>query len=90
MTELIHSAQSFMNAKDAFISKKRKKAERMEANLPCHSEQGTRPKKAWMGEMKDRDNRKTVSSSGRGLHYTPLNIPLDQVLMQIKNGLSLK
>ena len=31
MVELIHSAQSFMNAKDAIIAKKKKKAEWMEA-----------------------------------------------------------
>ena len=34
MAELVHSAQSFMNAKDAIIAKKRKRAERVEADLP--------------------------------------------------------
>ena len=34
MVELVHSSQSFMNANDAIIVKKRKKAERMEADLP--------------------------------------------------------
>ena len=43
MTELIHSAQNFMNAEDAIIAKKRKGAERMEPNLPHHSKQGPRP-----------------------------------------------
>ena len=38
MVELLHSAQSFMNTKDAIIAKKRKKAEWMEANLLCHPE----------------------------------------------------
>ena len=37
MAELIHSAQNFMNAEDAIIAKKRKRAERMEANLARHS-----------------------------------------------------
>ena len=32
MAELVHSAQNFMNAEDAIIAKKRKRAERMEAN----------------------------------------------------------
>ena len=32
MTELVHSAQNFMNAEDAIIAKKRKRAERMDAN----------------------------------------------------------
>ena len=49
----------------------------MQAELPYHPEQGPRPKKAQMGEKKDRDNKKAVLSLGRNLHYTPLNIPLD-------------
>ena len=40
MAELIHSAQSFMNAEDAITAKKRKRAEQMEADLPRHPEQG--------------------------------------------------
>ena len=32
MAELVHSAQNFMNAEEAIIAKKRKRAERMEAN----------------------------------------------------------
>ena len=36
--ELVHSAQSFMNAEDAIIAKKRKKVKRMEANLSRHPE----------------------------------------------------
>ena len=62
----------------------------MEANFSCHPELGLRPTKARTGEKKDRDNRKVVSSSGKGQHYTPLNIPLNQVLMQIKDDPSLK
>ena len=46
MTELVHSAQNFMNAKDVIIAKKRKKAERMEVDLPRYTKQGPRPKKA--------------------------------------------
>ena len=53
MSEFIHSAQSFMNAEDAIIVKKRKKSERMEVDLPCHLEQGPCPKKARTGEKKD-------------------------------------
>jgi len=52
VVELIHSAQNFMNAENAIIAKKKKKAERMEANLPRHPEQGPRPKKARTGEKK--------------------------------------
>ena len=38
MAELVHSAKNFMNVEDATISKKRKRAERMEADLPHHPE----------------------------------------------------
>ena len=42
-----------------------------------------------MGEKKDRDNKK-ASFSARSQQYTPLNMPLEQVLMQIKDDPSLK
>ena len=89
MAELVHSAQSFMNAEDAIIAKKRKRAERVEADLP-RPDQGPRLKKAKAEERKDRDSRKAGPSLGRSQHYTPLNAPLDQVLMQIKDDPSLK
>ena len=76
MAKLIHLAQNFMNAKDAIIAKKRKKAERMEVYLPCHLEQGPHLNKAWMGEKKDRDNKK-ASCSAQSQQYTPLNMPLE-------------
>ena len=69
MVELVHSAQNFMNAEDAIIAKKRKRAERMETDLPHHPEQGPCPKKARMGEKKDRDNKK-VGSSSKGVNIT--------------------
>ncbi|XP_030943729.1 uncharacterized protein LOC115968464 [Quercus lobata] len=45
MAELVYSAQNFMNTEDAIIAKKRKRVEKMEANLSRHSEQGPRSKK---------------------------------------------
>ena len=63
MAELEHSAQNFMNAEDAIIAKKRKRAERMEANAMRHAEQGPRPKKGRMEEKKDRDNIKAGLSA---------------------------
>ena len=89
MAELVHSAQNFMNAEDAIIAKKRKRAERTKANPMCHAEQGPRPKKGWVEEKKDRDNKK-AGPSARNQQYTPLNAPLEQVLMQIKDDPSLK
>ena len=78
-----------MNAEDAIIAKKRKRAERMEAHPARHSEQGSRPKKGRTEDKKERDNRKT-SPLRRSQNYMPLNAPLDQVLMQIKDDHSLK
>ena len=79
-----------MNAEDAIIAKKRNKAECMESDPPRHTKQGPRRKKARTREKKDQDNRKTGSSLGRSQNYTPLNAPLDQVLMKIKDDPSLK
>ena len=66
IVELVHLAQSFMNAEDAIIAKKRKRVERMKADLPRHPKQGPCPKKARTGEKKDRDSKKAVSSSRKG------------------------
>ncbi|XP_065634089.1 uncharacterized protein LOC136069463 [Quercus suber] len=54
MAELVHSAQNFMNAEDAIIVKKRKRAERMEANPTRHSEQGPCPKKGCKLSIEER------------------------------------
>ena len=58
MAELVHLAKNFMNVEDAIIAKKRKRAERMEANPMRHAEQGPRPKKGRVEEKKDQDNKK--------------------------------
>ena len=63
MAELVHLAQNFMNAEDAIITKKRKRAERMEANPKRHSEQGPRPKKGQMEDKKDRDSKRAGPSA---------------------------
>ena len=89
MAELVHSTQNFMNAEDAIIAKKRKRAERTEASSMRHAEQGPRPKKGRVKEKKDRDNKKAGPSTWNQ-QYTPLNAPLEQVLMQIKDDPSLK
>ena len=90
MAELIHSAQSFMNEEDAIIAKWKKKAKWANAEYSHYLEQGPCPKKARTGEKRDRDNKKVGLSSGRNSSYTPLNAPLNQVLMQIKDDPSLK
>ena len=65
MAEFIHSAQSFINAEDAIIAKKKKKGERLENSYVHHLEQGPCPKKAKVGKKRDRDSKKAGSSSGR-------------------------
>ena len=89
MAELVHSAQNFMNVEDVIIAKKRKRADRMEGNPTRHTKQGPRPKKGRTKDKKDWDNKK-LGPPVRNQNYTPLNAPLDQVLMQIKDDPSLK
>ena len=52
-----------MNAEDAIIAKKRKRAERTEANPIHHPEQGPRLKKGRAEEKKDQDNKKAGPSA---------------------------
>ena len=89
MAELVHSTQNFMNAEDAIIAKKRKKDERMEGNPARHSKQSSCPKKGRTEDKKDRDNKK-AGPLARNQQYMPLNVPLEQVLMQIKDDPFLK
>ena len=89
IAELVHSAQNFMNAEDVIIAKKRKRSERIEVNPNRHFEQGSHPKKGRTEERKNRDNKKSGSLVWNQ-EYTPLNMPLKQVLMQIKDNPSLK
>ena len=63
MANLVHSAQNFMNAEDVIITKKRKRVERIEANSTHHSEQAPHPKKGWVEEKKDQDNKKAGPSA---------------------------
>ena len=79
-----------MNAEVAIFAKKNKKVERVENGYVHHLEQGPRPKKAKIGEKRDQDGKNARSSSGWDSNYTPLNTPLDQELMSIKDDLSLK
>ena len=71
------------------IAKKRKRAETTEVNPIRHAEQGPHPKKGRAEEKKDRDNKK-AGLSAQNQQYTPLNVPLKQVLMQINDDPSLK
>ena len=52
-----------MNAKDAIIAKKRKRAESTKENPVRHADQGPHPKKGCAEEKKDRDNKKAGPSA---------------------------
>ena len=64
-----------MNEEDAIIAKKKKRAERMEADRSHHSEQGPRLKKGRIEDKKDRD--KKAGPSTRNQQYRPLNMLLE-------------
>ncbi|XP_030931132.1 uncharacterized protein LOC115957028 [Quercus lobata] len=89
MAKLVHSVQNFMNVEDAIITKKRERAERMEANPMRHSEQVPRLKKGRTKDKNDWDGKR-AGPSAQSQQYTPLNVPLKQVLLQFKDDHSLK
>ena len=87
IAELLHKAQKYMNAEDAMLTKemkgKRKKDEGTSSNRDTKKEtrnvgQTTRKKK----ELPDRKPRFT--------NFTPLIMPIEQVLMQIRDDPSLQ
>ena len=80
MFEELYRATKYMNAEDALLAReeKPKKRERMEGT---RQDQGR--KKPRTGDR--RDERRPKQSEGRFTSFTPLNAPLDQVLMQIKD-----
>ena len=80
MSEVLYRATKYMNAEDALLARedKPRKRERLEE---AHQDQGR--KKPRTG---DRHNeRRSKPPGGRFTSFTPLNAPLDQVLMQIKD-----
>ena len=62
MSKIIRLAQSFMNAEDVIIAKKKKNTKRAEIGYVHHSEQGPCPKKAKIGDKRDWDGIKAGSS----------------------------
>ena len=80
MSKVLYKATKYMNAEDALLAREEKprKRERME---DPRQDQGR--KKSRMGDR--RDERRPKPSRGRFTSFTPLNAPLDQVLMQIKD-----
>ena len=80
MSEVLYRATKYMNVKDALLARedKPRKRERLE---DARQDQGR--KKPRTGDR--RDERRSKPPRGRFTSFTPLNAPLDQVLMQIKD-----
>ena len=81
MSEVLYRATKYMNAEDALLAweEKPRKRERQE---DTRQDQGW--KKARTGDW--RDERRFKPLGGRFTNFTPLIAPIDQVLMQIKDG----
>ena len=80
ISEVLYRATKYMNAEDALLAReeKPKKRERLE---DARQDQGR--KKPRTGDR--RDERRPKPPGGRFTSFTPLNAPIDQVLMQIKD-----
>ena len=80
MSEVFYRATKYMNAEDALLARedKPRKMERLE---DARQNQGR--KKPRTGDRHDERHSKPLG--GRFTRFTPLNAPLDQVLMQIKD-----
>ena len=76
MSEVLYRATKYMNAEDALLTKEEKprKRERLE---DARQDQGR--KKPRTGDR--HDERHSKPPGGRFTSFTPLNAPLDQVLM---------
>ena len=84
MSEVLYRATKYMNAEDALLARedKPRKRERFEDARQNHG--GKKPR---TGDR--REEKRPKHPGGRFTSFTPLNAPLDQVLMQIKDEGSL-
>ena len=80
MLKVLYWAIKYMNAEDALLAREEKprKRERLE---DAQQDQGQ--KKPRTGDR--RDERRSKPPGGRFTSFTPLNAPLDQVLVHIKD-----
>ena len=77
---MLYRATEYMNVEDALLAReeKPKKRERQEE---AWKDRGR--KMARTGDK--RDDRRSKPPTGRFTNFTPLNTPIDQILMQIKD-----
>ena len=76
MSEVLYRATKYMNAEDALLARevKPKKRERLEDTRHDQGRKKPRSGDRW-------DERRPKTPGGRFTNFTPLNAPLDQVLM---------
>ena len=80
MSEVLYRATKYMNAKDVLLAREDKPRKREKLEDACQDQGRKKPR---MGDR--RDERRSKPPGGRFTSLTPLNAPLDQVLMQIKD-----
>ena len=80
MSEVLYRATKYMNMEDALLAREEKPRKR-ERLKDTRQDQGR--KKPRTGDKLD--ERHSKLSGGKFTNFTPLNAPLDQVLMQIKD-----
>ena len=84
MAKTLYKATKYMNVEGAMIAREDtpKKRQRQDNH---RSDRGR--KSTWMNDR--RDDRRSKLTLGSMINFTPLNTPLDQVLMQIRDNAAL-
>ena len=80
MSEVLYKATKYMNAEDVLLARKEKPRKRERLEDTRQDQGGKKPR---TGDK--RDERRPKPPGVRFTNFTPLNVPLDQVLMQIKD-----
>ena len=84
MVDMLYKATKYMNAEDAMIAWEGRPKKRERQDGPCLNKGR---KSARTSDRKD--SRRSRPLPGRKMNFTPLNTPLDQVLMQIRDDAAL-
>ena len=80
MSNVLYKATKYMNVEDTLLARKEKPKKR-ERQKEAQQDKGR--KMARTGDK--RNDRRSKPPTGRFINITPLNTPIDQVLMQIKD-----
>ena len=85
IVKLLYKAQKYMNAEDAMLAKEMKgKRKRDKGTSSNHDKKKTRS----VGQT-TRKKKELLDSKPKFTNFTPLMMPIEQVLMQIRNDPSL-